>query len=204
MKKLISIIVALVIGFSTIAYAQSKAYLKEIEKYEKEAKRKAQKMAKALKKGKWETTGVVDLETVLTNYYLQTEPTCGGTKRGVEHTINDAKKLNIAEKRLLIDAQVMYAQEMRTMLAQTIVGRDPLIDENDADAIVSEITAKSEKEFNGDLERAFLIYRTNPDGQTITVRAFYIIDQENGLSRLERMANSVKKTSEIQNEILNH
>lgn len=203
MKKVIVIVLSFVIGFTTISFAQSRDYQKDKEKNEKTARNLAKKMAKNLKKGNWETTGATDIETILTNYYLETEPSCGGHKRGVEHTVNDAKKINIAEKRLLIDAQVMYAQEMRTMLAQTIVGKNPLIDENDVEALVSEISAKSEKEFNGDLERAFLIFKTNPDGQTLTVRAFYIIDQENGQSRLERIAESVAKSNQIQNAILN-
>lgn len=204
MKKVISIILAFVVGFSTMTYAQSKEYLKEKERNVKTAMKMAKKMANDLKKEKWEVTGVTDLETLLTQFYLQTESKCGGTKRGVPHTLNDAKKLNIAERRLLIEAQMMYAQEMRTMLIQRITGSNPLLDDNDVDALVSEISARSEKEFNGDLERAFVMYKANPDGQTYTVQAFYIIDQENGLSRLERIANSVKKSSEIQNEILNH
>lgn len=204
MKKILTLILSFVIGFSTMTYAQSKEYIKEQEKKEKAARSLAKKMAKTLKKDKWETPEVLDLETILTKYYLETEPSCGGTKKNDVRTITDAKKLNIAEKKLLLEAQTMYAQEMRTMLAQTIMAKDPLIDENDAAVIVSEITAKSEKEFNGDLTRAFILYKKNPDGQTMTVQAYYIIDQEKGMSRLDRLADSAKKSGEIQNAISNH
>ncbi len=191
MKKLFFIILSLVICCSSACYAQTKDQQKIIEKNEKAARKLAKKMAKQLKDGNWETTGAVDLETTLTNYYLQTEPLCGGTKRGVEHTRNDVKKLDVAEKRLLLQAQTMYAQEVHTAMAQSIKGQDPMIDEDDLAQLVAEIAARTEKEFNGDVQRSFIIYKTQPDG-SMTVRAFYVIDQENGLARARKLTDNVK------------
>lgn len=198
MRRIIFIVLTFVIGLTTITYAQSKVYQKEQEKYEKKAKALAKKMSKEFKKGKWETTGATDLETVLTSYYLQTEPSCGGSKKGVDHMMNDAKKIDIAEKKLLLTAQSIYSQEMCTMLAQTIRENGSIDNEEDIAAYTSSVTAKSQKEFNGDLERSFIIYRTNPDGKTLTVRAFYIIDQENGLTRIRKLAEKIRINEEIQ------
>lgn len=190
MKKIIFIVLAFFIGLSISSYAQSGEDQKK--KQYKSAWNMANKMAKHLKREKWEVVDSRDLERMLANYYLETEPTCGGSKRGLECTINNARRLNIAEKKLLIDAQVMYMQEMRAELVQTIAGKDSLIEDNDVQTLASEVTSRSEKEFNGDLKQALTIYKTNPDGKSMTVRAFFIIDGESGLARLEKMADNLK------------
>ena len=170
-------------------------------KNEKIAKDMAKKMAKNLKKGKWETTGSSDIETTLVNYYLETEPSCGGEKRGIEHTITDAKTLSMAEKRLLLDAQSLYAQEIRTMLAQTITEQSSATSDDELSTYINSAVAKSQNEFNGDIKRSFMIFKRNPDNKSITVRAFYVIDEKNGLARVKALSNKVKQNVEIQKEI---
>ncbi|MDE7411605.1 MAG: hypothetical protein K2M94_06165 [Paramuribaculum sp.] len=201
MKRLLSIVLAFVIGLTAVSYAQSKEYIKEKVKNEKTANKLAKKMAKELKKEKWQSSGAVTLETALANYYLETEPTCGGVKKGIEHTVVDAKTLSMAEKRLLLEAQALYAQEVRTMLAQSITEQDSSTGTDELATYISNIAAKSQNEFNGDVERAFIIYKTNPDGQSMTVRAFYVIDKENGLARARSIAEKVKQNNDIQKEI---
>lgn len=201
MKKLFLIAISLVFAMSNIAYAQSKEYKKEHAKYEKTAKNLAKKKAKEFKKGKWESSGSTDLETVLANYYLETEPTCGGEKQGVEHTVSDAKTISMAEKRLLLDAQSMYAQEIRTMLAQTLTNQDSATGTDELSTYISNVVAKSQNEFNGDLSRSFLIYKLNPDGKSYTVRGYYVIDKTNGLARARKLAKTIEQNAKTQKVI---
>lgn len=201
MKKVLFIVLAAVVGFSIVAYAQSKEYVKERAKNEKTAHKLAKKMAKELKKEKWQSSGAITLENALANFYLETEPSCGGKKKALEQTVVDAKTIAMGEKRLLLQAQALYAQEVRTMLAQTITEQDSSTGTDELATYISNVVAKSQNEFNGDLERAFIIYKMNPDGQSYTVRAFYVVDQENGLTRVHRIAEKVKQNNEIQEKI---
>ena len=201
MKKILVLALALIFGMTTVAFAQSKEFKKDMAKNEKVAKELAKKKAKEFKKGKWESSGATDLETILVTYYLETEPSCGGEKRGIEHTVSDAKTLSMAEKRLLLDAQSAYAQEVRTMLAQTITEQGSATGADELDTYIGSIAAKSQNEFNGDLKRSFLIYRTNPDGKTLTVRAFYVIDEANGLARIKAIAKKVEQNAKTQKVI---
>lgn len=198
MKKILILALTMIFGMTSVASAQSKQYVKEQTKNEKKARELAKKKVKELKKGKWETSGATDLETILVNYYLETEPLCGGDKRGIEHTITDAKTLAMGEKRLMLDAQSLYAEEIRTMLAQTITGQDSATGSDELSTYINSIAAKSQNEFNGDITRSFLLYRTNPDGKTVSVRGYYIIDDANGLARARNIANKVKQNAEVQ------
>ena len=186
MKKILVLVVALVFGMTAVASAQSKEYKKTQAKNEKVAKDLAKKKVKEFKKGKWESSGA------------ETEPTCGGENRGIEHSVSDAETISMAEKRLLLDAQSSYAQEVRTMLAQTLTGQDSATGSDELNTYIGSVAAKSQNEFNGDVKRSFLIYRTNPDGKTLTVRAFYVIDEANGLARVKSLANQAKQNAEIQ------
>lgn len=201
MKKLLLLAISFMISLAGTTLAQTKEYKKEQVQFEKTAKNLAKKKAKEFKKDKWETSGATDLETILINYYLETEPSCGGEKQGVEHTVTDAKTISMAEKRLLLDAQAMYAQEIRTMLAQTLTSQDSATGEDELSTYISNVVAKSQNEFNGDLNRAFIIYRPNPDGKTLTVRGYYILDKKNGLARARSLAKKVEQNSKTQKMI---
>ena len=201
MKKLILMTLLLALGMGTGALAQSKEYAKQQANYEKTAQKMAKKKAKEFKKQKWENGGATDLETLLATYYLETEPSCGGTKRGIEHMVSDAKTLNVAEKRLLLDAQTAYAQEIQTLLAATMTSQDSATGSDELSTYIANVVAKSKHEFNGDLKRSFIIYRTNPDGKTLTVRAYYTIDENNERLRVKRLAESVKQNAELSKEI---
>lgn len=201
MKKILVLALALVFGMTSVTFAQSKEYKKEQAKNEKLAKNMAKKKAKALKKAKWESSGTTDIETALITFYLETEPLCGGQKRGIEHMVSDAKTVSMAEKRLLLDAQSAYAQEVRTMLAQTITNQDSATGSDELSTYISNVVAKSQNEFNGDLKRSLLLYRLNPDGKTYSVTAYYTIDEANGLARVKSLANKIDKNAEMQKTI---
>lgn len=201
MKKFLMIALMAVIGMSVTASAQSKEYAKQQVEYKKNAKKMAKKQMKELKRQKWQTTSSTPLENVLISYYLETEPTCGGEKRGQEQTVSDAQSIAVAEKRLLLNAQTAYAQEVRTMLANNITEQTSAADGVEFNNYISNVAAKSQNEFNGDVKRAFMIYRMNPDGKTMTVRSFYVIDEANGLARAKNIAAKVNQNIETSKQI---
>lgn len=201
MKKVLMIALLAVFGMSATAFAQSKEYTKQQTEYRKAAEKMAKKQAKELKKQKWESTSSIPLESALISYYLETEPSFGGTKRGQEHTIQDAKTISMAEKRLLLDAQTNYAQEVRAMLAATLTEQANATGEDEFETYIANVAAKTQNEFNGDLKRSFMIYRTNPDGKSLTVRAFYIIDENSGLARAKKIADRVNQNNDAAKKI---
>lgn len=205
MKKLFVIVMMALFGLGYTASAQTNAQSKEYVKQQKENKKRAAKLAKkqmkTLKKQKWETTSATPLEGAFITYYLETEPTCGGEKRGMEQTVNDAKTISVAEKRLLLNAQTAYAQEVRTMLANSITDQTSAAEGEEFETYISNVAAKSQNEFNGDVKRSFMIYRTNPDGKTLTVRGFYVVDENNGLARARKIAERVNQNNEAAKQI---
>lgn len=201
MKKILFIAMMLLVGAVTVEAQASKEYKKQTEANRKSAEKIAKKQAKELKKQKWQSTGAIPLETLLANYYLETEAMCGGEKRGQEHTVNDAKSISMAEKRLLLDAQAAYAQEVKTMLGATLTNQASSLGGDDVEAYVGNVAAKVQHEFKGDLKRAFMIYRQNPDGKTMTVRAFFIIDENAANVRAQQIADRISKNNEMSKEI---
>lgn len=197
------IALAMVIGLGATTMAQSKDYRKQSAEYTKVAEKMAKKKAKELKKEKWQNSSSTDLETCLKNYFLETDAACGGEKRAQEHTVTDAKTLSMAEKRLLLDAQAAYAQEVETLLTQTITDQASATSTDELDTYIANIAAKSKHEFNGDVKRSFIIYKNNPDGKSLTVRAYYVIDENEGRLRAKRIADRVEKNSELSKVIEN-
>lgn len=203
MKKIFVMTLLFVFGMSVSTFAQSKEYQKQQAQYGKTAEKMAKKKAKELKKEKWQTSGATALETMLANYYMQTEEACGGDKRGMEHTVTDAKTISMAEKRLLLQAQSAYAQEMESVLGATITEQDSATGTDELQTYIANVAAKVKGEFNGDVKRSFLLYRQNPDGKSFTVRAFFVIDENSGRLRAKRIAQTVKDNNELSKEIEN-
>ena len=180
---------------------ETKDYKKEVAANKKAATKMAKKMAKELKKQKWEDAGATPLENILEKYYLQTLEECGGTKKGQEHEISDATSVSMAEKRLLLLAQSTYAQEVETMLAAEIATNDHSEGGFDQEAYIAQVAAKSKHEFNGDVKRAFIIKKKNPNGKTWTVRGYYIIDENAGRLRSRQLAKDIEDNGKMIDQI---
>lgn len=150
-----------------------------------------------LKKEKWEYTGVVPIESALANYYLETLEECGGEKKGIDHELNDVKSTSTGEKRLLLDAQALYAQEVEAMLGADLANSTNAGSGADLENYAARVAAKVKHEFYGDITRALLLKKKNPDGKTYTMRAYFIIDEKAGLQRAKRVAEEVERNNGI-------
>ena len=87
------------------------------------------------------------------------------------------------------------------MLANNLTQQSSAAEGEEFDNYISDVAAKSQNEFYGDVKRAFMLYRTNPDGESLTVRAFYIIDDANGLARAKNIADKVNQNIETAKQI---
>ena len=71
MKKLLTIVLALMVGFGTVVVADSSNLSeKEIKEIKKDAEKSAKKRVKEFKKQKWEYNGTSDLETKVLAFLL--------------------------------------------------------------------------------------------------------------------------------------
>lgn len=199
MKKFFLLIVLLVTGAAMVG-AQTKEFKKQQAEYTKIAEKLAKKQAKDISKAKWEYSGVLPLEKALTQYYLEVVPECGGKNRGIDHEVA-AQSIADAERRLLLNAQQLYAQEVQAMLGADIAQSVNSDDKQAFDQYVSRVAAKVMHEFNGDIRRVILLKKRNPNGQGWTVRGYYVIDEEAGQVRARRIAQQVKDNNGMIDEI---
>ncbi|MCI5626149.1 MAG: hypothetical protein MR333_00785 [Porphyromonadaceae bacterium] len=208
MKKLILVALMLITGASFVAISakdtkEQKEYKKEQQKYREDAEKIAKNQAKQIKKEKWEYSGAVPLELALTNLYLESEPTMGGTKKNITHEVDNAKTISDGERRLLLMAQSNYAQEVRSMLGSDIADQINSNSREYNENYVQNIAAKVMHEFNGDITRVILLKKKNRDGKTWTMRAYYLVDKEAGANRSKRIADDVRNNNGIIEDIHN-
>lgn len=203
MKKIVSfLLMCLMIMPAVEMQAQaSKEYVKEQKQNRKKAEDLAKKQAKTLKKGKWECLSSIPLQDALTEFYLETEQVCGGENRGMVQSINNAKSLSLGEKKLLMDAQTAYAQEIEAMVVATVTDQSSSLDESSLETLISNAVAKSKHEYKGDIRKGLIIYRKQPDGKTFEMRGYYIVNEKNAARAASRITDTVKQNAETAAEI---
>lgn len=197
MKRAAALLLIAFLGFGVTAYAGGD---KEQKRYTKEAEKLAKKRAKELKKEKWVFNGANTLENALVNYYLETEPSCGGDKEARSYDINNAKSIPLGEKRLLTNAQTEYIQEIKTAINGSIADHNAQTNDEQLEAYVSDVEARIAGELKGDVKRSFTIYKQNKNGSFL-VRGFFIIDANSSARKLDRYADQLQKDEEIANAI---
>lgn len=197
MKRAAALLLIVFLGIGVTAYAGGD---KEQKRYAKEAEKLAKKRAKELKKEKWVFNGANTLENALENYYLETEPSCGGDKESRSYDINNAKSIPLGEKRMLMNAQTEYIQEIKTAISGSIADHNAQTNDEQLEAYVSDVEARIAGELKGDVKRAFTLYKQNKNG-TFLVRGFFIIDSNSTARKLDRYADQFQKDEDIANAI---
>ena len=199
MKKIFTLLLVALIGLgSSMAYADSSS--KEQKQWTKNAEKMAKKTAKDLKKQKWLFNGTSSLEHALMNYYLATDSQCGGTKEGKTAQVDGMKSMSLAEKKILMNAQTEYIQELKTAIQGSIVDHSSQTNDEALEAYVSDIEARISGEIKGDVRRAFSVYRQEKNG-TYTVRGFIIIDVNSSARKLDKYADQFNKDENIADAI---
>lgn len=199
MKKIFTLLLVALMGFgSFMAYADSSS--KEQKQWTKNAEKMAKETAKDLKKEKWLFNGTSSLEHALMNYYLATEPKCGGTKKAKSVQVDGMKSMSLAEKKILMNAQTEYIQEVKAAFQGSIVDHSSQTDDEALEAYIADIEGRISGELKGDVRREFSVYRQEKNG-TYTVRGFIIIDVNSSARKLDKYADQFDKDENIADAI---
>ncbi len=180
MKKILSFVVAAVvaaIGFNATAQL---SYDPICQKYAKNA---AKKMAKEMKKGKWEFSGTMTMEDKLMQYYLKTSE-CGLYEDNAK-TTSRAKTVTTGENAAMMALTAEIAQEMFQEVAGAGVSEISTSEEEYAENKMKTI-------YQGNIaaciERDMSFYRKNLNG-TYEVRVLFLINK----ARKEQLVEKAKR-----------
>lgn len=196
MKRAAALLLIAFLGLGVTAYAGGD---KEQKRYTKEAEKLAKKRAKELKKEKWVFNGANTLENALMNYYLETEPSCGGDKEARSYDFDNAASITGGERLLVFNAQTEYIQEIEAAFGGSIVRHTS--DGNDGlEVLVGDVEARIKAELKGDVKRSLTLYKKDKNGKYL-LRAFFIIDVNSSARKLERYADRIQKDEEIADAI---
>lgn len=201
MKKIVALMLMFCVGMGAVqVMASDKSERKEKKEWRQNAEKLAKKQAKILKKEKWLTNSTVPLENALINYYLATAPECGGKKRGVTNEANNCKSISLGERRTLTAAQNTYVQEMQAIVIGEIAEHSASRNEDGDEVTISDVKTKIKDELQGDVTRAFTLYKVNKDG-TYWVRSYFIIDTEGSAAKLRDLSRRLDKDEDISRSI---
>lgn len=201
MKKLLTIVLALMVGFGTVVVADSNNLSeKEIKEIKKDAEKSAKKRVKEFKKQKWEYNGTSDLETKVEKYIIQTDEQIGtGQEYIVE--LNNVSDLSVGEKMARIRAAQEYSAELRTMLVGTIDTHSSVKGEYTSDVYLDNWTAKVSQEVKSSIHKSFVLYKKDKKTGKYSLRVYYVIDNNTRKKALEDLADEIKDDAKLSDAI---
>lgn len=201
MKKLLTIVLALMVGFGTVVVADSNNLSeKEIKEIKKEAEKSAKKRVKEFKKQKWEYNGTSDLETKVEKYIIQTDEQIGTGQECIVE-LNNVNDLSVGEKMARIKAAQEYSAELRTMLVGTIDTHSSVKGEYTSDVYLDNWTAKVSQEVKSSIHKSFVLYKKDKKTGKYTLRVYYVIDNNTRKKALEDLADEIKDDAKLSDAI---
>lgn len=201
MKKLLTIVLALMVGFGTVVVADSNNLSeKEIKEIKKEAEKSAKKRVKEFKKQKWEYNGTSDLETKVEKYIIQTDEQIGTGQECIVE-LNNVSDLSVGEKMARIKAAQEYSAELRTMLIGTIDTHSSVKGEYTSDVYIDNWTAKVSQEVKSSIHKSFVLYKKDKKTGKYTLRVYYVIDNNTRKKAFEDLADEIKDDAKLSDAI---
>ena len=201
MKKLLTIVLALMVGFGTVVVADSNNLSeKEIKEIKKEAEKSAKKRVKEFKKQKWEYNGTSDLETKVEKYIIQTDEQIGTGQECIVE-LNNVNDLSVGEKMARIKAAQEYSAELRTMLVGTIDTHSSVKGEYTSDVYLDNWTAKVSQEVKSSIHKSCVHYKKDKKTGKYTLRVYYVIDNNTRKKALEDLADEIKDDAKLSDAI---
>lgn len=201
MKKLLTIVLALMVGFGTVVVADSSNLSeKEIKEIKKDAEKSAKKRVKEFKKQKWEYNGTSDLETKVEKYIIQTDEQIGTGQECIVE-LNNVSDLSVGEKMARIKAAQEYSAELRTMLVGTIDTHSSVKGEYTSDVYLDNWTAKVSQEVKSSIHKSFVLYKKDKKTGKYTLRVYYVIDNNTRKKALEDLADEIKDDAKLSDAI---
>ncbi len=201
MKKLLTIVLALMVGFGTVVVADSSNLSeKEIKEIKKDAEKSAKKRVKEFKKQKWEYNGTSDLETKVEKYIIQTDEQIGTGQECIVE-LNNVSDLSVGEKMARIKAAQEYSAELRTMLIGTIDTHSSVKGEYTSDVYIDNWTAKVSQEVKSSIHKSFVLYKKDKKTGKYTLRVYYVIDNNTRKKAFEDLADEIKDDAKLSDAI---
>lgn len=201
MKKLLTIVLALMVGFGTVVVADSSNLSeKEIKEIKKDAEKSAKKRVKEFKKQKWEYNGTSDLETKVEKYIIQTDEQIGTGQECIVE-LNNVSDLSVGEKMARIKAAQEYSAELRTMLIGTIDTHSSVKGEYTSDVYLDNWTAKVSQEVKSSIHKSFVLYKKDKKTGKYSLRVYYVIDNNTRKKALEDLADEIKDDAKLSDAI---
>ncbi len=201
MKKLLTIVLALMVGFGTVVVADSSNLSeKEIKEIKKDAEKSAKKRVKEFKKQKWEYNGTSDLETKVEKYIIQTDEQIGTGQECIVE-LNNVSDLSVGEKMARIKAAQEYSAELRTMLVGTIDTHSSVKGEYTSDVYLDNWTAKVSQEVKSSIHKSFVLYKKDKKTGKYSLRVYYVIDNNTRKKALEDLADEIKDDAKLSDAI---
>lgn len=201
MKKLLTIVLALMVGFGTVVVADSNNLSeKEIKEIKKDAEKSAKKRVKEFKKQKWEYNGTSDLETKVEKYIIQTDEQIGTGQECIVE-LNNVSDLSVGEKMARIKAAQEYSAELRTMLVGTIDTHSSVKGEYTSDVYLDNWTAKVSQEVKSSIHKSFVLYKKDKKTGKYSLRVYYVIDNNTRKKALEDLADEIKDDAKLSDAI---
>lgn len=201
MKKLLTIVLALMVGFGTVVVADSSNLSeKEIKEIKKDAEKSAKKRVKEFKKQKWEYNGTSDLETKVEKYIIQTDEQIGTGQECIVE-LNNVSDLSVGEKMARIKAAQEYSAELRTMLVGTIDTHSSVKGEYTSDVYIDNWTAKVSQEVKSSIHKSFVLYKKDKKTGKYSLRVYYVIDNNTRKKAFEDLADEIKDDAKLSDAI---
>lgn len=201
MKKLLTIVLALMVGFGTVVVADSSNLSeKEIKEIKKDAEKSAKKRVKEFKKQKWEYNGTSDLETKVEKYIIQTDEQIGTGQECIVE-LNNVSDLSVGEKMARIKAAQEYSAELRTMLIGTIDTHSSVKGEYTSDVYIDNWTAKISQEVKSSIHKSFVLYKKDKKTGKYSLRVYYVIDNNTRKKAFEDLADEIKDDAKLSDAI---
>jgi|GEM_PF-5090646 len=201
MKKLLTIVLALMVGFGTVVVADSSNLSeKEIKEIKKDAEKSAKKRVKEFKKQKWEYNGTSDLETKVEKYIIQTDEQIGTGQECIVE-LNNVSDLSVGEKMARIKAAQEYSAELRTMLIGTIDTHSSVKGEYTSDVYIDNWTAKVSQEVKSSIHKSFVLYKKDKKTGKYSLRVYYVIDNNTRKKAFEDLADEIKDDAKLSDAI---
>lgn len=192
MKKVLTILLALLIV--------PMAFSADTEKQLKKAREKEKKeVLKRYKKEGWKPlSSAHSVEVLLLEHYNRlNQPNCR-EENGVS---TRSKSKAIGEQMAMNQAYINYAQSaeqtVRGLVASEMNGNDVNVDA-ELNNFYAAYKREVEREIRGSLEKSFSVFRENPDG-TFEVQTYFVVNEdEASKARIRAFENAIKESEAAQ------
>lgn len=186
------LLVASIVFCPVMLNAQTKSQIKQAEKAGKTE-------AKRLEKEGWKNSSATPLRLAIKNHLLKTED-FGGAATSYDATAVAVKSLILGGRMARSDIRTQYADMNKSVIKARINDQSQAISIEQADNFVAAYESMVMKEFDGELQKSFSLYRERKDG-LYDVRVYFLLDEDKASKTRIRALKNAAAEAQIAQEI---